>query len=109
MIQNLSPKAIRNLERLTAFFQVPENCSDPQTFLRERRELATKSYNATQGQSEVVPASATPAEYDPDTYSRTSPEIQGFKGSDGIWYDGFGNRDELRSPKKDLPIFYTKD
>jgi hypothetical protein len=102
MIQNLSSEAVRNLEMLRDFFQVPENCSDPQTFLRKRRALATKLYEATQEQSEVVPANAVPAEYDSVTHFRTSPDIQRFKGSDGVWYHASGIRDETRSQKRRL-------
>ena len=110
MIQTLSPEAVRNLEMLREFFEVPENCSDPQTFLRNRRALATRLYEATGGQSEVVPANAVPAEYDPVTHFRTSPDIQRFKGSDGVWYHASGIRDEARSPKEDLSKYlYNKD
>ncbi len=109
MIQNLSPEAIQNLDMLREFFAVPENCSDPQAFLKGRRELAERLYAATQGTIEVEPTSAFPPKYDAKTHFRTSPDIERFRGPDGVWYSASGIRDEARSPKQDLThLIYIK-
>src|SRR3989344_2074058 len=103
---NLSSEARRNLEMLEDFFRVPADCNNPKEFLRKRRALAIKLYVATQTQ---VPASSLPQRYDPKTHLRTSPDIERFSDSDGVWYHASGIRDEVRSPKQDLSkyIFFN--
>ncbi|MBI2542661.1 MAG: hypothetical protein HYW24_00525 [Candidatus Aenigmarchaeota archaeon] len=50
----------------------------------------------------LIPRDAWPETYDPVTHRRTSPDIRGYRMSDGIWYHADGIRDETRSPKEDL-------
>lgn len=54
----------------------------------------------------VEPSSAWPPKYDPVTQFRVSPDIERFRGSDGVWYHANGIRDEGRSPKQDLRELY---
>ncbi|MEK6927036.1 MAG: hypothetical protein AABX11_01250 [Nanoarchaeota archaeon] len=97
---NLSSEAQANLKRLDSFYQIPENCSNPQEFLRKRRALAEELFASTQGEI-VVPFSAWPQRYDERGF-RISPDIERTRGPDGVWYDARGFRDEIRSPKVNL-------
>jgi hypothetical protein len=52
----------------------------------------------------IEPAGAFPARYYAKNNIRISADITRFK-VDGVWYHGNGIRDEMRSPKEDLPNY----
>lgn len=56
----LNPEAQENLAILRKFFEVPDDCRDPKAYLKKRRALAHKLYNATVGQDSMITVDSPP-------------------------------------------------
>ena len=106
MVLDLDSEAIRNAKMLKKFFEVPPVCSDPKAFMKKRRVLAQEIYKETLSLFEVQPTDAWPPRYDPMTHFRTSLDIERFGGPDGVWYRASGIRDDLKSPKNVIRIYF---
>src|SRR3989344_8233335 len=86
------------LKALRELFAFPKSCFNPQGMITKPYSQTQKLYVETKGHFKVEPASAWPPQYDSNTHQRVSPDIEKFRGPDGIWYFITGERDKERSP-----------